>query len=266
MAVVPFPDPQQPPDRWEDDDSESGGKMSFLEHLDEFRKRLIKCIIAIVIGMSIAFFFLDRIWRFIMVPLTELIPEGGRLMYIAPSEAFLNNLKIALLSGLIIAAPAIMYQVWRFVAPGLYTNEKKFAIPFILLTSAGFIGGAAFSHYVVFPLMWRYFASFQNEFMVFNPQLSLVFSFYVRMILAMGLVFQMPSVVFFLARMGVVTTRFLVRNLKYAVLVNFVAAAVITPGGDPMAQTLIAGPMCVLYVLSIGIAWAFGKRRDPAEE
>ena len=264
MAVVPFPD-HQPPDRWDEGDSESGGKMSFLEHLDEFRKRLIRSLVAVVVGMGIAFLFLNPIWEFIMVPLTELLPAGAQLVYIEPAEAFLNNLKIALLAGIVIAAPAVMFQVWRFIAPGLYRNEKKFAIPFIVLTTVGFLAGAAFSHYVVFPLMWVYFAGFQNQYMTFTPRLASVFSFYFRMILAMGLVFQMPSLVFFMARMGLVTARFLVKNLKYAVLANFVIAAVITPGGDPMAQALIAGPMCLLYLLSIGIAWAFAKRRAPAE-
>jgi len=267
MAVVPFPDHGQLPERWDDDDNDrdSGGRMSFLEHLEEFRKRLVRSLIAVGVGMGIAFFFINPIYRFIMRPLQALLPEGGRLVYIAPAEGFLTKLKIALLTGIILAAPAIMYQVWRFIAPGLYTNEKKLAFPFVALTSIGFVGGAAFSHYVVFPIMWVYFASFEDEILQFTPTLSLVFSFYLRMILAMGLIFQMPSLVFFLARMGVVTARFLFRHLKYAVLINFVVAAVITPGGDPLAQALIAGPMCLLYLLSILIAWAFGKRRKPAE-
>jgi sec-independent protein translocase protein TatC len=264
MAVVPFPDPQSP-DRWDDAGEHDAGKMSFLEHLDEFRRRLVRGLIAIGVGMGIAFLFLEPIYEFIMVPLAEMLPEGGHLIYTEPAEAFLLKLKMALLAGVLIAAPAVMYQLWRFVAPGLYANEKKFAVPFVLLTSIGFVSGAAFSHYVVFRMMWLYFASFQNDYMLFTPKIASVFSLYTKMALAMGVVFQMPSLVFFLARMGVITARWLVRNLKYAVLANFVVAAAITPGGDPMAQALIAGPMCVLYIGSIAIAWIFGKRAKPAD-
>ena len=265
MAVVPFRDPQLP-DRRDDDDEDdrgAGGKMSFLEHLEEFRKRLVKSLIAVGVGMAIAFLFITPIYEFVMVPLAGMLPEGGHLIYTEPAEAFLLNLKIALLAGIVIAAPAVMFQVWRFVAPGLYANEKRFAVPFILLTTIGFVAGAAFSHYVVFRVMWRYFAGFQTEFMLFTPKISSVFALYTKMALAMGVVFQMPTVVFFLARMGMVTGRWLLRHFKYAVLVNFVIAAVITPGGDPMSQALIAVPMIGLYILSIGIAWVFAKRRSP---
>ena len=264
MAVVPFPDPHGQPDRnrWsESDDLESGAKMSFLEHLDEFRKRLINSLIAVAVGIGISFFFIDRIYGFIMRPLQRMLPPGGHLIYTEPTEAFVLYLKIALLAGIVIAAPAIMLQVWLFTAPALYANEKKFAIPFIVLTTVGFIGGAAFSHYVVFRAMWAYLASFSNDYMTFMPKIESVFALYVKMMLAMGLVFQMPTLVFFLARMGVLTARFMIKNFKYAILINFVVAAVITPSGDPLNQALIAGPMCGLYLISIVIAWMVGKRR-----
>ena len=190
--------------------------------------------------------------------------RSGHLIATEPTEPFMLYLKIALLAGIVIASPAIMLQVWLFVAPGLYANEKKFAVPFILLTTIGFVLGAAFAHYIVFPLMWRYFASFQTEYMLFTPKIDAVFSLYVRMMLAMGLVFEMPTVVFALARMGVVTAGWLLRNLKYAVLVNFIIAAVITPSPDPFSQTMVAGPMCGLYLISILIAWTCGKRHSPA--
>ena len=268
MPVVPFPDPlhQRDRTRWtEPEEREAGGKMSFLEHLDEFRKRLINSLIAVGIGMGISFFFINRIFEFIMVPLQRMLPEGGHLIATEPTEPFMLYLKIALLAGIVIASPAIMLQVWLFVAPGLYSNEKRFAVPFILLLTIGFVLGAAFAHYIVFPLMWRYFASFQTEYMLFTPKIDAVFSLYVRMMLAMGLVFEMPTVVFALARMGVVTARWLLRNLKYAVLVNFIIAAVITPSPDPFSQTMVAGPMCGLYLISILIAWTCGKRHPPAE-
>jgi len=267
MPVLPFPDPQNQRDRnhWnEPEGRDAGGKMSFLEHLDEFRRRLINSLIAVGVGMGISFFFISRIFEFIMVPLQRMLPPGGHLIATEPTEPFMLYLKIALLAGIVIASPAIMLQVWLFVAPGLYATEKKFAVPFILLTTIGFVLGAAFSHYIVFPLMWRYFASFQTDYMLFTPKIDAVFSLYVRMMIALGIVFEMPTVVFALARMGVVTARWLLRNLKYAVLLNFIIAAVITPSPDPFSQAMVAAPMCGLYLISIVIAWLCGKPRTPA--
>lgn len=267
MAVVPFPDPQHQHERtrWnEPDDRDAGGKMSFLEHLDEFRRRLINSLIAIGVGMGLSFFFIDRIYAFIMRPLQQMLPPGGHLIYTEPTEAFMLYLKIALLAGIVLAAPAIMLQVWLFIAPGLYAHEKKLAIPFIVLTSAGFVVGAWFSHRVLFRAMWLYLASFSNDYMIFMPKIESVFALYVKMMIAMGLVFQMPALVYFLARMGVLTARFMLRNFKYAILVSFIVAALITPSADPLNQTLVAGPMCGLYLLSILIAWIFGKPRPAA--
>jgi len=164
----------------------------------------------------------------------------------------------------LLAAPYIMYQVWLFIAPGLYSNEKKFAIPFVLLSTAGFIAGAAFNHYIVFPWMMSFFASFNTPDLQFMPRLEDVFDLYTKMLLGMGLVFQMPTVVLFLAKMRVVTAGFLARNIKYAILIIFIAAAVITPSGDMITQTIFAAPMVGLYLLSILIAWMVGPKRAKA--
>jgi sec-independent protein translocase protein TatC len=277
MAVVHFPDPQSGqesavarslPQRAAEDDEVAlaGSKMSFLEHLDELRKRLTYSAIALACGVALSFAFIGRIFEFIMRPLQQALPAGGKLLYTEPTEAFVLYLQIGLLAGLIVAAPFIIWQVWLFVAPALYSREKRYAIPFILLSSIGFIGGAAFSHYVVFPLMWAFLASFSTDYMVFAPKIDPVFSLYTKMMLAMGLVFQMPSAVYFLARMGVVTAGAMFRQLKFAVLVIFVVAAVITPSGDMLTQTIVGVPMIGLYLLSILIAWAFGKKRQPAPE
>jgi sec-independent protein translocase protein TatC len=272
MALVQFPGKAQrepdDPELWESPDEEGespGSKMSFLEHLDELRKRLIHSTIALGVAVVLALFFVNQIYAFIMGPLTAVLPQGGQLVYTEPTEGFMLHFRMALLAGVVLAAPAIMWQVWLFIAPGLYANEKKFAIPFIFLSSVGFVGGAAFSHYFVFPFMWRFLASFTDEYTTFMPRIAPAFSLYTRMLLATGLVFQLPTVVFFLAKMGVVTARFLIRNTKYAVLIIFIIAAVITPTADPTGQLLIAGPMVALYILSIGIAAVFGKRR-PKED
>jgi sec-independent protein translocase protein TatC len=148
-----------------------------------------------------------------------------------------------------------MFQVWRFIAPGLYANEKRLAFPFVALSTLGLIGGAAFNHYVAFPFMISFFSTFDSPQLRFLPALSPVWSMYTKFLIAMALTFQMPTVVYFLARMRLVTARFLVRHLKYAVLIIFILAAVVTPGGDPGTQAVFAAPMLVLYLLSILIAW-----------
>ena len=265
MALVPFPGPQSgalrlPPEDDEDDDF-SGGKMSFLEHLDELRKRILNSVIAVAVGVGVSFFFIERIFHFIMEPTLASLPEGSRMIYTQPQEAFSRYIAVALLSGIIVAAPFIMWQVWRFIAPGLYTNEKKLAIPFVLLSTGGFVGGAAFSHFIAFPLMNRFFASFNSPDLLYMPRLSDVFGLYAKMVLATGLIFQMPTVVLFLAKMQMLTARFLIKHFKMAVLVIFIVAAVITPDGNPMGQAIMAAPMLGLYGLSILIAWIVGPKR-----
>jgi sec-independent protein translocase protein TatC len=251
-------------DSWFDDESE-GGKMSFLEHLDEFRKRIIRSLISLSIGVAIAAFFIDDIYAFVMAPLAAMLGPNERMIYTYPTEAFMLYIRIALIAGLFIAAPLIFWQVWLFVAPALYAKERRYAIPFVALSSIGVIAGAAFSHYVAFPLMWRFFGSFSSNLVSFMPRIEDSFSLYMRMLLGMAAVFQMPALVFFLARMGVVTSRWMIRQFKYAVLAIVIVAAIITPSSDVASQLIVAGPMVVLYILSIGIAWVFGKKTRNAE-
>lgn len=260
MSLATFPGPGRPlPDEDEEDDL-ADGRMSFLDHLEELRQRIVRSLLAVLGGFIIAFAFIERVFAFIMRPLQAVLPDGGKLVYTEPAEAFLLYLKVAALVGLLIAMPVVLYQLWMFVAPGLKREEKRFAIPFVLFASVFFLGGAAFSHYMVFPWAWQFFAGFTTDYMQFMPRIQPVFSMYVRMMLALGIVFQLPTLVFFLARVGVVTARFLVRNTKYAILVIFIIAAIITPTADPVTQSLVAGPMIVLYGLSILIAWVFQKR------
>ncbi len=243
-----------------------GAKMSFLEHLDELRHRIVVSLVAVLVGCLVSFAFIGRIFEFVMKPLAGMLPQGSKLVWTEPTEAFVLYLKVALLAGIIAAAPVILWQVWLFVAPGLYAREKKLAIPFIVLGTVGFVVGAGFSHYLLFPVTWRFLASFANEYMQPMLKIESVFSLYAKMMLGIGIVFQMPTVVYFLARIGVVTARFLIRQFKYAVLGIFIVAALITPTGDPLTQTLFAGPMIGLYVISIGIAWIFQKKRTPDDE
>jgi sec-independent protein translocase protein TatC len=271
MALVPFPKKSASSapddDDWEDEESESEqGKMSFLDHLDELRRRIIYSVVALVAGVSIACFFLGDLYSFVMVPMQEALGPGNKMVFTEPTEGMMLYLWIALISGLLIATVPIMWQVWLFVAPGLYAHEKKLAIPFVLMASTFFVAGAAFAHYVVFPLTWKFFGSFANEQVEFLPRIQPAFNLYIKLVLIFGAIFQMPTLVLFLARMGVITARFLVRNIKYAVLIIFIIGAVLSPGGDPMGQVMMAGPMFLLYLLSIALAWIFGKKHRKALE
>jgi sec-independent protein translocase protein TatC len=266
VALVPFPGAHPSVGAFESDIEEdaAGAKMSFLEHLDELRTRIVHSLVAIAVGVLVGFAFINYVIDFILGPSRRLLPAGSKMIYTQPGEAFSLWIQVAMIIGVIVAAPYVMYQVWLFIAPGLYTNEKKFAIPFVFLSTAGFIGGAAFNHYIVFPWMMAFFASYNTPELAFMPRLEDVFDLYTKMLLGMGVVFQMPTIVYFLAKMKLVTARFLVRNIKYAVLIIFIVAAVITPSGDMVTQTIFAAPMVGLYLLSILIAWIVGPKRVKA--
>ncbi len=276
MPVVPFPDPQDSKDSSEQGESDpwshrdgeelSAGKMSFLEHLDDLRKRLIYALVSLCVGIGIAALFIEQLYQFVMRPMQQMLPPGGKLIFTEGPEAFMLYIRIAVIAGLVIAAPLIMIQVWLFISPALYKKERRFAVPFVLLASVGFVGGAAFSHYLVFPVMWRFFASFSTDFVVFEPRVEPAFDLYIKMLLAMAAVFQMPTVVLFLARFGLVTARMMITYFKYAILVIFILAAVITPSQDMASQLVVAIPMTALYIISILVAWIFGKKRQKPDE
>jgi sec-independent protein translocase protein TatC len=250
MALVPFPGTQPSPYQFppDDDDDSPGAKMSFLEHLDELRKRIVNAAVAVGIGILISFSFINRIYSFLMAPTMRQLPY----------------IQLSMIVGVIIASPFIMYQVWMFIAPGLYQNEKKLAVPFVFLSTVGLVGGAVFNHYIMFPWMMAFFAGFNTQDLQFLPKLDSVFSLYTKFLIAMAIVFQMPTLIFFLAKMKLVTARFLVKQFKYAVLLTFILSAVITPTGDPVTQIVFAAPMIGLYVLGIAIAWIVGPKRVAA--
>jgi sec-independent protein translocase protein TatC len=276
MALVPFPskagkaassDPD-PDSDWDDDDSspDGAGKMSFLEHLDELRKRIIWALGGVVAGFVLAVGFLNQLYLFVIGPMHALLKPGQQLIFTDPTEALMIKLKIAVIAGILIASPLVMTQVWLFIAPGLYSNEKKAAVPFVLLSSALFIVGAAFAHYYAFPLTYQFMASFSDDILTYMPRIEPTFSLWMKLVLTFGLVFQMPSLVLFLSRLGLVTAGFLWRNFKYAVLIIAIIGAVLSPGTDPVGQLALSVPMILLYVLSIALAWIFGKKRKPAED
>jgi sec-independent protein translocase protein TatC len=262
-GVAPLDDEQfdDAADAGEQDETDRS-KMSFLEHLEELRKRIIHSLYSILISFGIVFAFLGTLNRYMLDYFTQQA-GGGQIKLIATElmEGFMFQFKLGLLAASILAAPFLFMQLWLFVAPGLYAREKKVVVPFVASAAILFGTGVWFAHFYAFPAMVKFFATFSNEFLTVMPQLSLIFGFYVKTVLALGIIFELPVLVFFLARFGIVTARFMIRNAKYAVLVIFILAAVITPTGDPVSLMMFAGPMCVLYVVSIGVAWLFGKKK-----
>jgi sec-independent protein translocase protein TatC len=272
MALVPFSNQAPVPAPGEDEtdpdwsgDDQTGGKMSFLEHLDELRKRIIWSLTALIVGTVAAFTYHNEIFDFVMRPMQALLPKGGTLIYTDPTEAFMLHIKLAHIAGLILATPVVFTQLWLFIAPGLYAKEKRMAIPFVAMSSVLFVAGAAFSHYVVFPITWQFFVGFTNDILTFMPRVEPAFAIYMRLILALGITFQLPTVVLFLARMGLITPRFMITNFKYAVMLIVIAAAVLSPDGGGVGLVAMGAPVIVLYILSIGLAWIFGKKK-PAED
>jgi sec-independent protein translocase protein TatC len=235
-------------------------KMSFLEHLDELRTRLVHVLAALVVGFVACWAFRDPIFHFLTEPLRASHPDI-KFIFTGPSEALMLKMKMAFFVGIFVAAPYILYQVWAFVSPGLYKHEKAYAVPFIAAGSVFFLGGAAFGHYYLFPMTFRFLVDFGGTDMEFLPKVEEYYSFYSWFLLGLGLVFQLPVVIFVLARIGLVTPGFLLRKFKYAVVISFVLAAIITPTPDMVTQSLLALPMLGLYLLGVGVAALFGRPR-----
>lgn len=272
MALVPFPSktakPADDEPDWDDHEpgQDTGGKMSFLDHLDELRRRIIYSVVGIGIGFGAAFFWLNDLFTFIFKPMQAVLPAGQHMIYTEPGEQFFLMFKIGLMAGLIIASPLVLSQVWLFIAPGLYSHEKKLAIPFVVMGTVLFVGGAAFSHYLLFPVIWKFFATSSVEFVTFMPRIEPAFSWYLRLMLGTGLTFQLPTLVLFLAKMGLITPRFMIRNFGYAVIIIAIIAAIVSPDPGGVGMAMMGLPVILLYILSIGLAWMFGKKRKKDED
>lgn len=238
--------------------------MSFLDHLEELRRRLVKSVGALALGFAACWGFHERIFDFMTQPLRRSFPEI-KFIYTAPSEAFMLYMKMSFFVGIFVAAPFLLYQAWAFIAPGLYAHEKRYAIPFVAMGTVGFAAGALFGHYVLFPVTFRFLGEFAGPNMQFLPKIGEYYSFYSWFLLGLGLVFQLPALIFVLARIGLVTPRFLMRHFKYAVLVAFIVAAIITPTPDMVTQSLLAVPMLGLYLIGVAVAWMFGRDRRAPE-
>jgi sec-independent protein translocase protein TatC len=235
-------------------------KLPFTTHLEELRKRLIICFIAVGIGFCICYAFSKRLFEILMRPLLTAMPPDEKLIYTGLPEAFFTYLKVAFLAGILLAVPIIMYQFWMFIAPGLYHKEKRWALPIVFLSSVFFLGGALFGYFVVFPFGFKFFMGFASEAIKPLPSMKEYLSFSTKLLFAFGIVFELPLFITFLAKLGIVDVPFLKAKRKYAILLFFVFASILTPP-DVITQVMMAGPLILLYEVSILGARMFGKRR-----
>ena len=245
-------------------DRKSPDEMTFLEHLEDLRKRLFYSIIALFVGFLPGWFFAKDIYKILARPVTQYLPAGTKLAFTGLTAPFMVYMKVAFLASLFVMSPFVFLQIWYFIAPGLYRKEKKYVIPFVFMTSFFFSLGAVFGYLFVFPWACRFFLKIASD---FQPVIKVdeYFGLALKVLLSIALVFELPTLVFFLAKMGLITARWMIKNFKYAVLLVFVIAAVITPTPDPITQSIVAVPMLVLYGLGILIALVVGRGREKAD-
>ncbi|MBZ5571768.1 MAG: twin-arginine translocase subunit TatC [Acidobacteriia bacterium] len=240
--------------------------MSFLEHLEELRRRIIYSIIAVAIGFFLCWGYADNIFTLMERPIMEALRKHGmaeKLVYLNPTEPFNLYLKIGALAGLFVASPFVLYQLWLFISPGLYRNEKRYVFPFMFSTVGLFVAGGYFGYRLVYPAALDFLIGYGKQ---FQPMITIheYTDLFLTVILGLGIVFELPILVFFLALMGVVTAGWMWRNVRYAILGIFVVAAILTPTTDILNMCIFAAPMVALYLLSIGIAWLVHPKQRKA--
>ena len=236
-------------------------KIPFTAHLEELRRRLIVCFIAVGIGFVLSYGFKEKLFQVLTRPLIGVMQPGDKLIFTGLPEAFFTYLKVSFLAGIILATPILFFQFWMFVAPGLYEKEKRLLIPIVSLSTVFFVGGAFFGYFIVFPYGFKFFLGFASDTIKPLPSMREYLSFASTLLLAFGLVFELPLIITFLAKLGMVSVPFLKKNRKYAILLFFIAAAILTPP-DVVTQIMMALPLIVLYEISIIGAKIFGKK-DP---
>jgi sec-independent protein translocase protein TatC len=246
--------------------------MSFLEHLEELRRRIIWSILYIIGGFSVVYAFHEKIYNYMQQPIMFALHRHGldqKLTYLNPTEPFNMYLKLGLIGGIFVASPFILYQVWAFIAPGLYKHERRYVVPFMVSTVFLFLAGGFFGYKIVFPAALDFLVSYGSQ---FQPMVTIgeYTDLFLTIILGLGVVFEMPILVFFLALMGIVSAKWMWKNLRYSILVIFIIAAIITPTTDIMNMCIFAAPMILLYLVSIGVAYmvhpARRKARREAEQ
>ena len=239
-------------------------KLPLTSHLQELRKRLILSFIAIGVGFALCYALADSLFNILAAPLLKMMPAGGSLIFTSVAEAFFTYMKVAFIAGLMLSSPFVLFQIWAFVAPGLYRNEKRYVIPFVLAGSCFFAFGILFGYYVAIPVGFKFLLGYATDLIKPMPSMKEYLSFSIKFLLAFGIVFEFPVVLVLLARIGVVRAETLAKKRKYAILLIFIFAAVMTPP-DLISQVLMALPLIGLYELSILLSRLFGKKPAPIQ-
>jgi len=238
-------------------ETESMPTMGFLDHLEELRTRIVRSVIAVVVGAGLCWGYRERIYGVMQKPIMDALRSHGlaeKLVYLNPVDPFNLYVKIALLAGLFLTSPFVLYQVWMFISPGLYRNEKKYVMPFMVSTVTLFTLGGYFGYRIAYPRALDFFIGFNGQ---FQPMITVgeYTQLFLSIVVGMGLIFEMPILVFFLAFLGIMSPAFMIRNFRYAILIIFVLAAIVTPTPDIVNMCVFAAPMLALYALSIGVAY-----------
>jgi sec-independent protein translocase protein TatC len=236
-------------------------KMTFLEHVEELRRRILWSLAAVLICFIPTYAFSERLFDILMRPIIKSLPEGSTLIFTRPAEGFMTYLKVSLFAALALAVPFILYQAWRFVAPALYKHEKQIVIPFILFGTLFFALGASFCYFVAAPPAFKFLLSeYSSDYVKAFPTIGEALSFFMALLFGFGLVFEFPLVVFVLARLGIVDSHMLRNKRRYAIFICGIAAAVITPTTDALSMMFMLVPLIVFYEIGILVAWIFGKK------
>jgi sec-independent protein translocase protein TatC len=225
-------------------------EMTFLEHLGELRKRILYSLLFIGLCFGVSWIFVKDTFNWLSKPVITLLPAGEKLAYTSLTDPFMMYIKVAFISGIFIASPLVFHQLWLFISPGLYKKEKKYVFPFVFFSSLFFIGGGLFGYYIVFPMAVKFFLEMGKD---FNAILTVdrYFTLIFRVLIGIGVVFELPILSFLLAKLGILNEKFLIKYFKYAIVIIFIIAAIITPTPDVITQSMFAIPMILLYLLSI---------------
>lgn len=249
----------------EEDDDDESSEMSLVEHLQELRKRILYIIIWTVIGFIPCYAYGTKLFYYLKLPLINVLPEGSDIIFTGLPDGFFTEMQIGLIAGLFLVSPMIFYQLWAFIAPGLYKEEKVFLLPIAFFSGLFFIIGGAFCYFITFPVAFKFFLTYNSEHMRAMLSATEYMSFSLHLLFAFGIIFELPLVVFFLSRIGIISANWLKKMRRYAILAIVIVAAILSPP-DVLSQLLMCIPMLVLYEVSILVAVVFGKNNNEEKE
>lgn len=240
-------------------------KLPLTAHLEELKKRLVRSLMAIGIGFGVCYYFKDGLFKIMTKPLMDVMPKNSYMIYTSLPEAFFTYMKIAFFASLFLTAPFTLYQIWKFISPGLFPREKKYVVPFVLTSTLLFIGGIVFAYFLALPPAFGFFVEFSSD--TLRPMFTMreYLSFALKLLLAFGVSFELPVFIFFMTKLGIVNSLMLSKHRRYAILIIFIVAAILTPSPDAFTQCIMAIPLMVLYELSIFVAKFAEKKKKETD-